>query len=1026
MNLSALSIKNPVFAWMLMFALLFFGALSYRQMGISQNPDVDFPYVNVGVDYVGAAPEVMEKDVVDPIEGVLVSVEGIKKISSSARTGSANISVEFELDKDIDVAVQEVQTAVARARRNLPDDVEPPIVTKSNPEDRPIMWLAVRSSEISRQELMHLVKTRIADQFTTLSGVSEVTLGGYIEPALNVKVSSEKLQEYALTAGDIVNTIRTEHVELPAGRVETAEVEKVLRMQGEAMNVEEFREIQIKKRGGGANYVPLKLSEVADIDEGLEEVRRISRVMGSNSVGLGIRKQRGANTVEVGNLVKSKAEIVREMLPEGVELSVNFDSTPYIEDSVDELIFTLILAALLTAFVCWTFLGNLSSTLNIVLAIPTSIVGTFIIINAMGFTLNSFTLLGLTLAIGIVVDDAIIVLENIMRHREMGKGKKEAALDGSKEILFAVLATTAALVAIFLPVTFMQGIIGKFFFEFAATICVAVSLSSVEALTLTPMRCSKFLGTKNRTTKLGFLFDKTLDMAKAFYEKLLIKALNNRIKIVVISVIIFAVSLILITKIQKEFAPSQDESRLFIQYQTPIESSMQFTDKKMQVIEDIIMAKDYTLRYFVAIGGFGGGQSNVAFMFLTLKDLKDRPINPETNKYFTQDQIAKDIRESLKDIKEVRTFVRASSSSVIGGGRGFQVEFSVRGPEWAKLLSYSEQIENKMRDSEVFNDVNRGRVEAAPELWIRPDRLKAKELGVSVSDIAETVRVLYGGFPAALYSKGGQRYDVRVQLQDSERDNLDSLSQLYVRNNRGELVNLSKVTQVEEKYSTPTITREDRVRSIGVSANPGEGYSQVQALQEAERIAGEILPKGYYIVTSGATQTMQESFQSLLITMILGIIVAYMVLGSQFNSFLDPFIVLLALPFALSGALVALYISGQTLNVYSMIGMILLMGIVKKNSILLVEFTNQALQRGNNVREALLEACPLRLRPILMTSFATIAAAIPAAVNAGPGAETRIPMAYVIIGGMFISTLFTLFVVPCVYSLASRFKSLEK
>lgn len=1026
MNLSALSIKNPVFAWMLMFALLFFGALSYRQMGISQNPDVDFPYVNVGVDYVGAAPEVMEKDVVDPIEGVLVSVEGIKKISSSARTGSANISVEFELDKDIDVAVQEVQTAVARARRNLPNDVEPPIVTKSNPEDRPIMWLAVRSSEISRQELMHLVKTRIADQFTTLSGVSEVTLGGYIEPALNVKVSSEKLQEYALTAGDIVNTIRTEHVELPAGRVETSEVEKVLRMQGEAMNVEEFREIQIKKRGGGANYVPLKLSEVADIDEGLEEVRRISRVMGSNSVGLGIRKQRGANTVEVGNLVKSKAEIVREMLPEGVELSVNFDSTPYIEDSVDELIFTLILAALLTAFVCWTFLGNLSSTLNIVLAIPTSIVGTFIIINAMGFTLNSFTLLGLTLAIGIVVDDAIIVLENIMRHREMGKGKKEAALDGSKEILFAVLATTAALVAIFLPVTFMQGIIGKFFFEFAATICVAVSLSSVEALTLTPMRCSKFLGTKNRTTKLGFLFDKTLDMAKAFYEKLLIKALNNRIKIVVISVIIFAVSLILITKIQKEFAPSQDESRLFIQYQTPIESSMQFTDKKMQVIEDIIMAKDYTLRYFVAIGGFGGGQSNVAFMFLTLKDLKDRPINPETNKYFTQDEIAKDIRESLKDIKEVRTFVRASSSSVIGGGRGFQVEFSVRGPEWAKLLSYSEQIENKMRDSEVFNDVNRGRVEAAPELWIRPDRLKAKELGVSVSDIAETVRVLYGGFPAALYSKGGQRYDVRVQLQDSERDNLDSLSQLYVRNNRGELVNLSKVTQVEEKYSTPTITREDRVRSIGVSANPGEGYSQVQALQEAERIAGEILPKGYYIVTSGATQTMQESFQSLLITMILGIIVAYMVLGSQFNSFLDPFIVLLALPFALSGALVALYISGQTLNVYSMIGMILLMGIVKKNSILLVEFTNQALQRGNNVREALLEACPLRLRPILMTSFATIAAAIPAAVNAGPGAETRIPMAYVIIGGMFISTLFTLFVVPCVYSLASRFKSLEK
>lgn len=1022
MSLSEISIKNPVFAWMLMFGLLLFGALSYRQMGISQNPDVDFPYVNVGVSYEGAAPEVMEKDVVDPIEGILVSVEGIKKITSSARTGSANISVEFELDKDIDVAVQEIQTAVARARRRLPIDVEPPIVTKSNPEDRPIMWLAIRSSSLSKQELMHLVKTRVADQFTTLSGVSEVSLGGYIEPALNVKVSSERLEKYALTASDIVNTIRTEHIELPAGRVETESVEKILRMQGEAISVDEFKDLQIKRRGGGANYLPLKLSQVADIEEGLEEVRRLSRVMGENSVGLGVRKQRGANTVEVGNMVKAKAEIVRQMLPEGVELSVNFDSTPYIEDSVNELIFTLILAALLTAFVCWVFLGNLSSTLNIVLAIPTSIVGTFIIIHAMGFTLNSFTLLGLTLAIGIVVDDAIIVLENIMRHREMGKDKMQAALDGSKEILFAVIATTAALIAIFLPVTFMQGIVGKFFFEFAITICVAVSLSSVEALTLTPMRCSKFLGVKNRTTKVGKLFDSVLESATTLYKKTLNKALNHRLKIILISVVVFALSLILITKLQKEFAPSQDESRLFVQFQTPIESSMQYTDKKMKIIEDVIMNKDYTLRYFAAIGGFGGGQSNVAFMFLTLKDYGERPINPKTGKRYSQDEIAQDIRESLKSVKDVRTFVRASSGSVIGGGGGFQVEFSVRGAEWEKLLEYSEAIEKEMLSSKYFTDVNRGRVEAAPELWIKPNRQKAQQLGVSVSDLAEVVRILYGGFPAALYSKGGQRYDVRVQLQDKERNNLNSLKNLYVRNNRGELIALSQVTNIEEKFSTPTITREDRIRSVGLSANPAEGFSQVDAIAEAERISTEILPKGYYTVASGSSQTMQESFQSLLITMILGIIVAYMVLGSQFNSFLDPFIVLLALPFALSGALVALFISGQSLNVYSMIGMILLMGIVKKNSILLVEFTNQARKRGLSVRDSLLEACPLRLRPILMTSFATVAAALPAAVNFGPGSETRIPMAYVIIGGLLISTVFTLFVVPCVYSLASRFK----
>lgn len=575
MNISEVSIKNPVFAWMLMFGLLLFGALSFRQMGISENPDIDFPMVNISVTYEGAAPEVMEKDVVDAIEGVVVSVEGIKKVDSAASTGRASITVEFELDKDIDVAVQEIQTAISRAQRTLPEGIDPPIVTKSNPEDRPIMWLAIRSSTMDLQELMYFVRNRIRDQFSTVSGVSEITLGGYVEPALNVEVNLDQLNRYQLTVDDVVTTIQREHIELPAGRLQDAQMEKTLRMMGEALDVEEFRSLQIKRRGGAPNYRPMALGDVAHVYEGLQEVQRISRVQLEPSVGLGIRKQRGANTVEVANMIKERAELVRAQLPEGVELSINYDSSPFIEASVRELLMTLIMAALLTAFVCWVFLGNLSSTANILFAIPTSVIGTFIIINAMGFTLNSFTLLGLTLAIGIVVDDAIIVLENIMRHRDMGKGKVRAALDGSKEIVFAVVATTAALVAIFLPVTFMEGIVGKFFFQFAATICIAVILSSVEALTLAPMRCSQFLQPKNRGTKLGRSFDGMIDGLRGLYGKALPFVLRHRWKTLAVGLAVFTSSLLLLTRLESEFAPSVDEGRLFIQFETKIGSSLQ-------------------------------------------------------------------------------------------------------------------------------------------------------------------------------------------------------------------------------------------------------------------------------------------------------------------------------------------------------------------------------------------------------------------------------------------------------------------
>jgi HAE1 family hydrophobic/amphiphilic exporter-1 len=998
---------------MLMAALILFGGIAFMRMGVSQFPDVDFPTVSIQLVYEGAAPEVMEKDVIDPIEGAVVSVEGIKKISSSARHGRASVNVEFVLGKDVDVAVQEIQSAIARAQRNLPDDLEPPIVTKSNIDDQPILWLAVRSSKLSRQELMFLVRGQVRDQFSTVKGVSEVILGGYVEPALRVDLKAEELNRYQLTVDDIIGSIQKEHKEEPAGLIESSESEQALRVMGEAANVGEFEKVVIKRRGGAANYMPLPITKVGEVSEGLSEVRRISRVMGESAVGIGIRKQRGTNAVEVGKAARQKAVEIQKQLPPGTEISPIFDSTPFIEDTVHELMFTIGLAALLTALVCWAFLGSWSSTANVLLAIPTSIVGAFFVMQAFGFTLNTFSLLGLSLAIGIVVDDAIIVLENIIRHFEMGKSRIRAALEGSKEISFAVLATTFSLTAIFLPVAFLQGIIGKFFFQFAVTLCVAVLLSCLEALTLAPMRCSQWISAHERKTKIGRAFEAFLDWQVRTYERALPFFLKHRWKTLAGTVVFFAFSMSLMKFIPREFTPAQDEGTLFVQLKAKQGVSMEYMDHETRKVEEVVMKDPNVERYYAVIGGFAGGESNSGFLFVTLKDRKHRKMS--------QQQIAESLRAKLKEIKTLKAFIPNGGGGIFGGGaNSFAVQFSVRGPDWEKLIAYTEEITKKMTESGQFTDVNMPDVKGSPEIHIVPDRTRALQMGVEISEISHAVRVLFGGFPAALYAKDGLRYDVLVQLREKDRKSVDQLKHILVRNTRGELIPLSQVVTIENRNATPAITREDRVRAITVTANPAKGVAQEDALAKANQITASVLPSGYFSALSGSAETFKEAFYSLIFALVLGIAVAYMVLGSQFNSFIDPMVVLAALPFAFSGAVFGLLAFGQSLNVFSFIGIILLIGIVKKNSILLVDFTNQVRDEGLGVTEALLKACPLRLRPILMTTFATLAGAVPGAVNFGPGAESRVPMSVVVIGGVIVSTFFTLFVVPCLYLVTAR------
>jgi len=1020
MTLSDLSIKNPVFAWMLMAALMIFGFIGYKTLGVSQLPDVDFPVVSISLTWEGAAPEVMETDVVDIVEDSVMGIQSVRDVSSSIRQGTATVTVEFELDRNIDVAVQDVQAKIDQAQKRLPNDMDPATITKVNPEDNPIVMLTISSATRPLPELMSYIDNNIKDRFTTISGVGDVFLGGYVDRNLRIWVDQNKLDEYQLTVQDVINSVEQEHKEMPAGRLETKTKEFNVRVMGEAATTEDFANILIPARGGQPIYKPIYIKDVASIEDGLADIRRMARTMGKTTVGMGIRKQRGANEIEVAHKVLKRLEEVKKTVPKDINIDVRYNRTKFSEDSINELMFTLILSALVTSLVCWIFLGSISATINILLAIPTSILGTFLVIRFMGFTLNTFTVLGLSLAIGIVVDDAIMVLENIVRHREKGEEQVEAARKGARQITFAALAATVALIAIFIPVAFMSGVIGKFFYQFGMTISVAVALSLLEALTLAPMRCSQFLVVGERHTFFGKLVDKSFNGLAVGYHAALSKALDKRWLVVIFAVIFFIGSLFFARIIRKEFVPSQDISMLMCRLQTPVGSSIDFTSDRFRDAEDFVMSRPEVKAYVALIGGFGGGETNSGIMFVTFKDPKDRPVVPPAKRRLSQGGLMAIFRDNLNKIPDVKATIQDPSLAGFSAQRGFPIEFSVRGPDWEKLAVYSEQIREKMTQNSFMIDVDTDYLTNIPEMQVYPDRAKADARGVSVNTIGTAVNALIGGDRIGKYTREGRRYDVRVRLIPSQRTQIEDIEKLWVWNNRGELVQLKDVVKIEAKLKPLTITRRNRERAISIFANVAQGKSQTDALKEVEKIAKGILPEGYRIVFSGSTQTFQESFTGLFIAFWLGILVAYMVLASQFNSYIHPVSVLFALPFSISGAFISLWMGRQSLNIYSIIGIILLMGIVKKNSILLVDFTNQVRKRKLAPREALLEACPIRLRPILMTSMATVTAAIPPAMAIGPGAETRIPMAITIIGGVIVSTLLTLFVVPCVYSLFTK------
>lgn len=1008
MKITDVCIEKPVFAWMIMLATVVFGGVAATRIGISQFPDVDFPTINVGVTWEGAAPEVMEHDVIEPIEEAVMQVEGVRNVTSNSRQGAGSVTVELDLSRNVDLALQDVQTKVAQVQRRLPRDVEPPTVSKTNPEDQPIMWVGL-SGPYAPQMLADYARYRVKEKLQTVPGVGEIMLGGYLERNVRVWIDGDKLDERRVTVSEVLAAIRRQHVELPAGRLETSGREVNVRVLGEAFDLDEFRGLVVKNVEGA----PVYLGDVALVEDGFEDVRRLSRVNGMPAQGLGIRKQRGSNAVAVAQGVKAEIAEIQKTLPEGMELAINFDSTKFIEESVHEIEFELLLSVILTALVCWLFLGSFSATLNVILAIPMSLLGTIATIYFFGFTLNTFTLLGLALAVGIVVDDAIMVLENIFRHREMGKDRVRAASEGTREISFAALAATLAVVAIFIPVVFMKGIVGKFFLQFGVTLCVAVLLSYVEAITLAPARSAQMLNTGDRQTRLGHAVDVAFEKLSRVYARVLAIGLRRPISVLAMALIVFLASLYIYRKLPGEFVPSQDQSRLMIRVQTAVGSNIEETDRVFRRAEEFLTSRPEVQRVFGVVGGFGGGQVNTGIIFLTMKPPDERNI--------TQQDFAGIVRKELNSYPGVRAVVQDLSQQGFTAQRGFPVEFSVRGPEWEKLVDLSTEMREKLAASGLVTDVDTDYQVGMPELRIVPDRARAADLGVPVEEVATTINALVGGVRSGKYSSGGRRIDIRTRLLASQRTRPEDLSRLRVRTASGALVPLSALVKEEERPALQSVTRRDRERAISIYGNVAPGSSQNEALAYVEEL-GKTLPPGYRAVLGGSSVAFRESMGQLMFALIMGVIVAYMVLASQFNSFLHPITVLSVLPLSVAGAAFALLVSGKTLNIFSMIGLLLLLGIAKKNSIILVDYAVRMQREGKTALEAMLTAGPVRLRPILMTSMATLMAAIPPALALGPGSETRGPMAIAIIGGIVISTALSLLVVPAFFVVADRTK----
>ncbi|HET9240833.1 MAG TPA: efflux RND transporter permease subunit [Oligoflexus sp.] len=1014
-----MSIRRPVFAWVLMFALIVFGAICLNRMGISQMPDVDFPVLNISVNYEGAAPEVVEADLIVPLEERLLTIEGIKEMRSSASQGSGRITLEFDINRNIDIALQEVQSAISQFR--MPTGTDPAIVRKSNPEEDPILIVSIYGDKEFR-ELLNWTNNYLLDQLRFLPGVGAIDIGGFSERNLRVWFDPKKLNQYQLTVSDVVDALRTQHLESAAGQFTEGDRELRVRWLGEATAVEEVGNILILRRGGQIIHgSEIRIRDVAKVEDGLSDIRRVARYEGKPTISLRISKQRGTNEVEVSEALQERLKELSQDFPQGIGYRVNVDFTRSTKSTVELTMEKIWMAGVITILVCFFFLGSFQAALNILFSIPTSIVGTFIVLYFSGFTLNLFTLLALTLSISIVVDDAIMLLENIVRHYRMGKGSFRAAAEGAKEVLPAASAATLAMVAIFIPVVFMEGVIGKFFFQFGVTISAAVLISLLEAVTITPMRAAALLRNEPKVGRFEAFMDRVFERIGHAYRVVLKHTLHWRYLVILVSLVGFVLSLGLVKKIRQEFIPPQDQDILIINGQAPPGSSLEFTDQLARKVEAILKTVPEIEAFATSVGAGGGGSAQLNQVFFPLR------LVPKEKREKTHVEIMADLRAKFRELKGIRMNMRDISSRNLSSGRQNPIGLSLRGPDLAVLGAKAQELIKKLEDEKLGVDLDTDYRAGIPELRIEPNRKAMAERGVSVDAVGQILTAAVGGLRSGRYTAEGKRYDVRFKLPDEMVRSAEDIKRLYVRNIAGNLIPLRELVTIEEGKASQSISRVNRMRAVSVYGNLAPGQSQAKVLQRSEELAQEILPPDYIFALEGASAGFNEAFASLYSALLIGILVAYLILAVQFDSFVHPISILMALPFSVTGALLALWLTNQSLNLFSFIGLIVLMGIAKKNSIMLVEFANHVRREKKlSVEDALLEASPVRLRPIIMTSVATVAAATPLVLGGGMGSEARLPMGLAIIGGTIVSTLLTLFVVPAFYMLLSKLENKKR
>ena len=1001
MILSEISIKRPVLATVMSLLVLLIGALAYDRLTVREYPKTDLPVVTVETTYPGASASIIETQVTQVIEDSLSGIEGIDFMNSISRTEKSQITVTFKINRDPDSAAADVRDRVSRVIGRLPDDADTPVVAKTEADAQPIIWLAFSSDRHSMMEVTEIADQKVKDQLQTVTGVANVRIFGERKYAMRIWLDPLRMSAYQIVPKDVEQALETQNIEIPAGRIESKDREFTLLTKTDVNDIEAFKQLIIRNDDG----YPIRIQDVARVEIAPESDRKITRFKGESAVALGVVKQSTANPLDVSTGVRETLDKVRPTLPEGMNVVVAYDSSVFIEESIKSVYQTLIQAGALVVLVLFFFLRNVRATLIPVITIPLSLIGAFAMMYWMNFSINTLTLLALVLAIGLVVDDAIVMLENIYRHVEAGLDPIQAAFKGAKEIGFAVLATTVVLVAVFAPVAFSEGRTGKLFTEFALTLAGAVVVSTFVALTLSPMMCSRLLRHETRHSAMFNAIESFLHGMTVGYKNLLNKLLSSRLLALFIMLISFAGAGFFYTQLPQELAPIEDRGVIINFALAPDGSSVNYIDRYTRQIEAVVESAPETDRYFAVVGF--PAETN-AIVFQGLKRWEDRARKQQA---IAAEQTPK-LYGGIPGIKSFSLNRPSLGQSFIAR----PVEFIVKSNgTYDDLKRISDQMMAKIMQNKGFAQPDSDLKLNKPELQINVKRDKLSEMDVDVDDLGRTLESFMAGREVTRFKRQGEQYEVIVKVAKDKRRSPSDLTDLYMRNNQGEMVQLSNLVEVNETVAPRELNHFDKVKAVKFQTQLAPGYSLGEALTYLEESLEEIAPQAG-MDYSGPSREFKTSSSSMQVTFALALIVVFLVLAAQFESFKNPMIIMLSVPPAIFGALFALYYSGGSISVYSQIGLITLVGLVTKHGILIVEFANQLQDKGLDLRDAVIEAASLRLRPILMTTGATVLGALPLAIAFGAGAESRQQIGWIIVGGMTFGTLLTLFVIPTVYS----------